>query len=80
MPLPLPLLFPPRPRPPHGDSALQARLKHLEHLVHVLRSQQRRNGPDDKAPDPDDLPREVVALAEKAGLRPGDQRYLDGAN
>lgn len=80
MPVPLPLLFQPRPRPPHGDSALQARLKHLEHLVQVLRSQQRRTGPDDKAPDPDDLPREVVALAEKAGLRPGDQRYLDGAN
>ncbi|KAK0750568.1 fungal-specific transcription factor domain-containing protein [Schizothecium vesticola] len=77
-PVPLPLLFPPRPKP-HGDSALQARLKHLEHLVHVLRSQQRRTGPD-KPPDPDDLPREVVELAEKAGLRPGDQRYLDGAN
>lgn len=61
-----------------GDSALQARLRHLEHLVQVLKSQ--RRAPADGPLDEDNLPVEFVRYTEKAGLRAEDQRYLHADN
>ncbi|KAK5659355.1 hypothetical protein OQA88_1448 [Cercophora sp. LCS_1] len=57
-----------------SDSALQARLRHLEHLVQVLKSQHRAPGHGSLGED--NLPIEFVRYTEKAGLRSEDQRYL----
>lgn len=66
-----------RSRSQISDPGLQARLKHLERLVHVLKAQRRESVED---ANEDALPVEVVKNAAKAGLSPGDQRYLDPAN
>ncbi|KAK1753729.1 fungal-specific transcription factor domain-containing protein [Echria macrotheca] len=67
-----------RSRPPLSDMALQNRLKHLEHLVQVLKSQ-RRDAPE-VSQDPDNLPPEFVRYTEKAALRPDDHTYVDSAH
>ena len=75
---PTPSPVPPRPKPQLSEQALQTRLKHLERLIQVLRSQRRDHEEDAQVSE--DHPPEIVEMAEKAGLRPGDQRYLDGAS
>ncbi|KAK0713694.1 fungal-specific transcription factor domain-containing protein [Lasiosphaeria miniovina] len=81
----------PRGIKPATDSALQARLKHLEHIVQVLKSQRRWAGDtaltvgsegdqqDDDYGEGENqfLPR---CLKETAGLVTEDQRYIDNAN
>jgi hypothetical protein len=61
-----------------GEPALQARLKHLEHLVQVLKSQRRE--PVDEAREHEELPVEFILSTEKAGLRAEDRRYVDSTN
>ncbi|KAK0649330.1 fungal-specific transcription factor domain-containing protein [Cercophora newfieldiana] len=65
-----------RAKPQVKDSAFQARLKHLEHLVHVLKSQ-RREPLEDAS---DELPPDIVRSSAKAGLSADDKRYVDATN
>ncbi|KAK0611451.1 hypothetical protein B0T14DRAFT_530400 [Immersiella caudata] len=65
-----------RAKPQISEPALQARLKHLEHLVQVLKSQRREPAEDAL----DELPPEVIRSSTKAGLSVDDQRYVDAAN
>ena len=82
-----------RSRQPVNESTLQARLRHLEHLVQMLKSQKRDV---DKAPDVEEDSQDVpdandavpglvdeptcIQFKETAGPIVDDVRYLHGAN
>lgn len=82
-----------RPRQSVNETTLQARLRHLEHLVQVLKSQKRD---PDKIPDVDEDSQDVpdaneavpglvdeptcIQFKETAGPIVDDVRYLHGAN
>ena len=76
-----------RPKPTANESTLQARLRHLEHLVQVLKAQ--RKDVEGENRDPDDAIEAVPGLVdestciefkETAGPIVDDERYLHGAN
>lgn len=85
-----------RHRPPANDLTLQGRLRHLEHLVSVLKSQKREAGGDTQAgsgdgplhpaDDPNLPPRPSTSdprystAVDTAGSLVGNSRYVDSAN
>ena len=73
-----------------GDPSLQARLRHLEHLVQVLKSQ-RRDNPEANStansnplnPEPaedDEPPLQCERLNETAGHMVDESRYVHSTN
>ncbi|KAK4195438.1 hypothetical protein QBC40DRAFT_289059 [Triangularia verruculosa] len=78
-----------RSKPVANDSAVQARLRHLEHLVQVLKAQRRENipaetstglGADGDDFQDDDLPRLSARVRETAGMILSDLRYVDASH
>ncbi|KAK4223087.1 hypothetical protein QBC38DRAFT_447697 [Podospora fimiseda] len=80
----------PRSRQLPTDAAVQARLKHLEHLVHVLKAQRRdnsntaasssnqpRDGQQEDDFENDELPQLCASARETAGNIVGELRYVD---
>lgn len=64
---------------------MQARLKHLEHLVHVLKSQKRDTTEGNPVPTIQSKPSDdepLPGLCEKklAGVITNDRRYFEAAN
>ncbi|KAK3994371.1 fungal-specific transcription factor domain-containing protein [Cladorrhinum sp. PSN332] len=80
----------PRSRALPNEAAVQARLKHLEHLVHVLKAQKRdssntvasysnppREGRPEDEFDDDEFPALCARVRETAGNIVGELRYVD---
>ncbi|KAK0736649.1 hypothetical protein B0T21DRAFT_367308 [Apiosordaria backusii] len=78
-----------RSKPTANESAVQARLRHLEHLVQVLKAQRRENAPAESSANigtdgddfhDDDLPRISARVREIAGMILSDLRYVDASH
>ncbi|KAK4653421.1 hypothetical protein QC762_507140 [Podospora pseudocomata] len=79
-----------RSKPAANDSAVHARLRHLEHLVQVLKAQRREAVPVESTAgvaadfgddfQEDDLPRISARVRETAGMILSDLRYVDASH